>query len=89
MNKTSKPTTKPQGKKEYAPSFGFWSARSGKGFTVGITQQLLDTLAKAEIGGRLLLLPVPEDVRAENDKLPVYRVTIYPADKKQDEEASI
>ena len=80
MSKNAKNTTK----KEYAPSFGFWPAKSGNGFTTAITEQLLETLAKAKVGGRLLLSEVPEDVREENDRIPTYRVTIFePGEKKQ------
>lgn len=67
-------------KKEFAPSFGLWPTKKGTGYGAMITPSLLDTLAKAQEGGRLFLQEVPEDKREENDKLPFYRITILNPD---------
>lgn len=73
MNKAS------NGKKEFAPSIGFWPAKSGNGFTVYLDEKVFGELQKAEIGGRLLLAEVTSD----NDKAPAYRVTIFGPDKNK------
>jgi len=78
MNKGKTNTKTTGGKKEYNPSIGFWPTKSGNGFSVAVTAELLATLNKAQEGGRLYLQEVPEDVRAENDRIPTYRVTIFP-----------
>lgn len=77
----SKPNTKPQGKKEYAPQVGFWPTKKGTGYSVQITDDVMNMLAKCAIGGRLFLQEVPEDVREQNEKIPHFRVTIFTPDE--------
>jgi hypothetical protein len=79
-NKSTKVTAK--NKKEYPPQIGFWPAKSGKGFTVGINESVLKILETASLGGRLLLTEVPEEYREDNDKMPVYRVTVFPPNEQ-------
>lgn len=71
-------------KKDYLPSFGFWPTKSGKGFTVAVNDNLLQTLSQATPGSRLLLQEVPEEfIKYDDDgaqKSPSYRVTIFPPD---------
>lgn len=69
-------------RKEFAPSFGLWPTKKGTGYGAFIDAKLLDTLAKAQEGGRLFLSEVPEDAREENDKLPTYRVAILNPDEE-------
>ncbi len=72
-----------EAKKEYDPQFGFWPNKSGKpGANVYIDEALLATLNKAKIGGRLFLAEVPAEVRKKNNKMPSYRITIFPPDEK-------
>jgi hypothetical protein len=76
-------TTKKTETKEYAPSVGFWPAKSGRGYTVFLNADVIATLEKAEEGGTLFLQEVPEEWRKENT--PHYRVSIF---APRDEEAT-
>ena len=76
---------KSNSKKEFNPSIGFWPAKSGNGFTVSVNEALIETLKKAQIGSTLYLQEVPEEARADNDRIPAYRVTIFPPRESNDE----
>lgn len=81
MNKTTDRTdNKTNGKsnKDFAPNIGFWEAKTGNGYSVFISEELLETLNNAKVGGFLSLQLVPEDVRDANPKVPAYRLTIFP-----------
>lgn len=66
------------GKKEFAPSVGFWPTKSGSGYSVFVDDKTLETIKQARSGDRLFLAEVPEEKRGE--KTPHYRLTILPGD---------
>jgi hypothetical protein len=72
-------------RKEFTPSIGFWPTKKGTGYSVQITDELLDVLVKAQVGGRLFLSGVPEESYRYNDDgrqlTPSYRVAIFPPDE--------
>lgn len=74
--------------KAFNPNFGFWPAKSGKGYTVAVDAKLAAMLATAEPGARLYLQEVPEEQREANEKVPSFRVTIFPAEKSEDKSDS-
>lgn len=63
-------------KKEFAPNIGFWPTKKGTGFSVFLDENVMETLGKAEAGGRLFL----QEVDSDNENAPAYRVTIFPPD---------
>jgi hypothetical protein len=70
-------------KKEFAPSVGFWPAKSGNGYTCFLDEKTIETLSKAKEGGRLLL----QEVNSDNEKAPTYRLTIFDDTPRQQEES--
>ena len=74
-------------KKEYAPSVGLWPTKNGRGFSAGITRDVLEALNKAEEGGRIYLQEVPESEREDNDKKPHYRIVFFSAGEKAREQS--
>jgi hypothetical protein len=70
------------GNKEFAPSVGFWPAKSGNGYTCFIDKKVIENLEKAAEGGRLLL----QEVESDNPKAPAYRLTIFDGGEKQAED---
>lgn len=69
--------------KEFAPSVGFWPTKSGKGYRTYIDDNVLEQLAKAQFGGSLFIQEVSEEVREKNDKVPHFRIVIFPPDEEQ------
>jgi hypothetical protein len=80
MNKGNNKTGK---KGDFAPSVGFWPAKSGNGYTCFIDEKTIETLANAKEGGRLFLQPVESD----NEKAPKFRLTFFDDAPKQQEES--
>jgi hypothetical protein len=73
-------------KKEYAPQLGFWPPKNEGGKSMGscfIDAKVLETLKKAENGGRLVLTEVPEHVREEYPNSPRFRITFFAADAEE------
>lgn len=71
-----------QSDKEFNPSVGLWTAKNGNGFTVNISESVLATISKAELGGRLFFREVPQDLRERYPDMPVARLVIFPPGEK-------
>lgn len=78
----SKPNTNNKGKTEFPPSVGFWPAKSDANkFTVFIDENIKAQIAKAEVGGRLLLTKTPKERLEKNSKIAHFQVTIFAPDQ--------
>jgi hypothetical protein len=72
------------GKKEFAPSIGFWATKSGKGYSVFVDEKVMGELDKIQEGGRLFLSEV---TNSNSDRAPQYRV-VYLAPVGEEAQAS-
>ncbi len=84
----SKSKINPKTGKPYEPQIAFWPAKSGKGYTTKITDEVLEILTKAKVGGRILLTEVPEEYRT-SDTSPHYRVTVFGEDTRREASSDI
>lgn len=83
MSKPNMSNKNTNGKKEFAPSVGFWPAKSDSSkYTVYVDENIKAQLAKAEVGGRLLLSRTPDDRREKNPNIPHFNVTIFAPDEQ-------
>ena len=73
----AKPKTNSSAKPEATSkkTIGLWPTRSGSGYTSAVTSDVLAALSEAKEGGRLFLQEVAE---RKNDKMPSYRIIVFP-----------
>jgi hypothetical protein len=63
--------------KEYAPSVGFWQAKSNENvFSVFVDAKVFDTIQKTEIGGKLLLSRTKDSLKEKYPKMADFQVSI-------------
>lgn len=78
-----KSSTNAKGKngKEFLPNVGFWPAKSGKGYTLFVSDKIKEILENTAVGSTLYLA----EVESDNENAPTYRVTVMPPRDEQTE----
>lgn len=74
---------KNKAKKDYPPSIGFWTAKSGNGFTKTVNEEVMGILGNIQPGCTLYLQEVTD---ARSDRAPQFRVTVFPPFEQREEQ---